>query len=257
MRGPTILSAYRFWLAAQAGVRGVHVAVTAAVLAGLVPSGGCASHNPTPDSPRITEPTVVVVAPVPNLSNSTDFDALKLSDIVAAEMTTFQGVAVIPVNRVLAALIRQGRDAILTPEDALAIADEFGADATVVTAVTAYDGYTPAVGVVMQWYWRRRASATELDPVAASRLASEPVGSSETVVQGPAVQVQRYYNGSDGALQGEIRAYGATRDGASSPYGWRRYVVSQELFVRYCIWDSIRTMLSQEACRRSGGASPR
>ncbi|MBW7905589.1 MAG: hypothetical protein LC135_03765 [Phycisphaerae bacterium] len=230
--------------------------MTAAVLAGLVPSGGCASHNTTPDSPRINEPTVVVVAPVLNMSNSTDFDALKLSDIVAAELTTFQGVAVIPVNRVLAALVRQGRDAVLTPEDALAIADEFGADATVVTAVTAYDGYTPAVGVVMQWYWRRRVIATEFDPVAASRLASESTPGPEAVAHGPAVQVQRYYNGTDGALQGEIREYGAKRDGALSPYGWRRYVVSQELFVRYCIWDSIRTMLSQGACRRSVGGNP-
>src|SRR5262245_907691 len=44
---------------------------------------------------------VIVVAPVVNLSGSSEWDPLKVTDVVAAEMQKVPGFSVIPVNRAL------------------------------------------------------------------------------------------------------------------------------------------------------------
>src|SRR5215470_9236569 len=53
-------------------------------------------------------PVTVVVAPVLNLSNSRDWDPLKVTDWVASELQQFPGVTVIPVNRAAAVLAQAG-----------------------------------------------------------------------------------------------------------------------------------------------------
>jgi hypothetical protein len=42
-----------------------------------------------------------------------------------------------------------------------------------------------------------------------------------------------------------VQTFAASRPGQASSYGWRKYTKSQELYVRYCCWAMIRTMLHQ------------
>jgi hypothetical protein len=211
-------------------------------------SAGCAplrtSAAVEPQSPPLQ---VVVVAPVLNLSNSTEWDPLKVTDIVASELQAFPGVAVIPVDRTLAALALMGKSAVETAQDAVDLAREFNADATVVTAITEYDPYDPPiVGLVMQWYGHPGPELPPgFDPVSASRQASEAVPpiATQHAVATPLLQVQRVYNAASDAVLADVRSFAAYRTGHGSPYAWRIYVKSQELFVRYCCWASIRSML--------------
>ncbi len=212
---------------------------------------GCSDRD---DEPRISgagsyRPLVIVVAPVLNLSNHAQLDMLKITDVVASEFLSFGEVSVVPVNLTLAALARRGQVRVETPQEAVDLAREFGAAATIVTAITEYDPYDPPrLGIVMQWYPAEDSLGYSggLDPVSASRQAGEVgyepgAGAPPT----PYVQVQRVYNAADEDLLDEIRDYGGEREGHSSPYGWRRYVASQELFVRYCCWSTIRTILTR------------
>lgn len=205
---------------------------------------GCSQRNranvPAPP------PRVVAVAPVLNLSGTEDFDPLKLTDLIASEFVSFDNVAVIPVNLTLAELERHGMVAVETPEDALELARALGADATVVTAVTEYNPYyPPVVGMVMQWYGvRPSTSGTRLDPVTASRLAADlPWQLSDGGGAAPLRQVQCVFNASHDGVLKDVRRYAERRSGEKSPYGWRKYLRSQELYVRYCGWAMIRTML--------------
>lgn len=218
-----------------------------ASLLGAMLSGGCAHDRaPSLSQPPHDRPQVVAVAPVLNLSNSSDWDPLKVTDIVASELQSFPGVVVIPVNRTLATLTLMGRDAVATPQDALELARELNADATVVTAVTEYSSYDPPiVGILMQWYaTARHTPMSGLDPVSASREAAEitPAAAATDNIA-PLVQVQRVYNAADHALLDDVRSFAASRGGHDSPYGWRVYLKSQELFLRYCSWATIRPML--------------
>jgi hypothetical protein len=230
------------------------------IIAGLSYLPGCVQrHEPADSQTRTDPPVVVAVAPVLNLSNSSDWDTLKVTDILASEFQSFPDVAVVPVNRTLAALALMGKSAVETPRDALDLARELGADATVVTAITEYDPYDPPiVGIVMQWYaLPRQGLRSCFDPVVASRQASEVARSTGAgpADSAPLLQIQRVYNAAHDDVLNDVRAFGARRAGHASPYDWRIYIKSQELFVRYCCWASIRTMRQSLMQRRTTPAT--
>lgn len=206
---------------------------------------GCTSNR---SSLRVsTAPRVFVVAPVLNLSGSEDFDPMRLTDLIASEFLSFDDVAVVPVNLTLAELERQGKQAVETPDDAVELARALGADATIVTAITEYDPYDPPVlGMIMQWYAVNgdKPVATQVDPVAASRGTSE-IGYAlwDDAPLRPRWQLQRVFNAASEDLCDEIEDFAEEREGDGSPYTWRKYTRSQELYVRYCGWSLIRTML--------------
>jgi hypothetical protein len=222
------------------------LAVCTAAQPGCGPAG---SHRPTPIRP--THPVVFVVAPVSNLSNSGDVDPLKITDWVASECVSFPGVSVIPVNLTLAALAEQGRTRVETPEEALDLAARFNADATLITALTEFNPYDPPiVGLVMQAYIRSYDEPGAAGPPPGPDLGRAAAGgvepaSWEARATVAPLQVQRVFNGSHDDVNDEVRAYAGGRDGHASPFGWRRYLKSQELFVRYSCWSAFRTMLCQ------------
>lgn len=193
---------------------------------------------------------VVVVAPVLNLSGSPDIDPIKLTDIVASEFQSFS-VSVVPVNLTLAALDRRGKTCVETPADALELAREFGADATVVTAVTEFDPYDPPiVGLVMQWYTlsgQQAGGASGSAGAPGNGAEAGGAGLSAAAAAQPRFQVQRVFNAADNKVLEEVREFASRREGAQSAYGWRQHIQSQELYVRYCCWAVIRTIGLQDA----------
>lgn len=212
---------------------------------------GCTLRNNRHSDPQ-GPPCVVAVAPVLNLSNSVDFDPLRVTDILAAEFQSFSGVLVVPVNRVLATLELMERDGVLTASDALELGRELNADAVVVAAVTDFSPYDPPrFGLVLQWYAqpRREAGFSRLDPVAASRRATdwETVSDAAGDPRRPTWQVQASYSGASRDVLEDIRRYDRARGGHDSPFGWKVHVKSQEAFVRYCCWATLRSMLLARA----------
>ncbi len=214
------------------------------VSSGILPASACSDRRVGLDVHQTrADRLVVVVAPVLNLSNTGEVDIRKITDTVASELLSFPGLSVIPVNLSAAALARRGKVRVETPQEALELAGEFAADATLVAALMEFDPYyPPRVGLVMQWY---EAPGESAEP---SRAGDEAGGRPPG---GPAVQVQRVYDAACGEVLDDVERYGRRRKGGHSPYGWRKHVVSQELFVRYCCWATIRTMLSQNPAYQS------
>jgi hypothetical protein len=178
----------------------------------------------------------VAVAPVLNLSGSKDLDPQRLSDLIASELASFEHVQTIPFSRVLAELESRGKSVAGSAEDAVELGRALGADATLVTAITEYEPYhPPVVGLTMQWY--------ALDAAGAARVTgpADPAGAGARIA--PLVQVQRVYNAAEDDVQSDVRDYANDREGHESPWQWRKYIQSQELYVRYCGWATIRTML--------------
>jgi len=208
--------------------------VIAAVWAAIC---GCASQHQFAPSPP-ARPVVLVVAPVLNFSGAEDFDPLKVTDLLASEFVAAGDVAVIPVNRVLAELGRRGKANAETPADAVELARTFGADAAVVVAVTEYNPYDPPlIGLILQWY--------EVRP--------EQSGPGELSVDGaptPRWQVQRVFNGADEEVVKQLKEFARHRDAGRSPYGWQRWMKSQELYVRFCSAMLIRTIKQLNAKAR-------
>lgn len=192
------------------------------------------------------------VAPVLNLSGRDEVDPLRITDLVVSELQSFPDVQVVPVNRVLAELVRRGRSTVETPSDASELARATGADVVLVFAITEYDPYDPpVVGLTGQWYRREghsprdAAHASSNDgPTAQTGMDRTPPDSCSVALQ---LQVQRVYNAADEEVAKKLRDYAARRDKHNSPYEWRRFRQSQELYVRYCGWSLIETMLALDA----------
>jgi len=206
----------------------------------------------------------VVVAPVLNLSDSTDWDPLRVTDILASEFQSFEPFVVVPVNRTLAALHQMGLESVQTPADAHRLGAALGADLVAVMAVTEYDPYDPPrIGVVLQCYLTGRRGAARsrgFDPVQASRSASQVVPAGWVESAAPFLQVQEVYDAARTEVREALQDYGLRRDGYRSPFSWRIHAQRQELFVRFSCWSAIRSMKEALAHSRApsgqAGESP-
>ena len=209
----------------------------------LIVGSGCVRHKLT--LADVDHRMAIAVAPALNHSGSQDFDPLRLADLMASELAQWPGVRVIPLNRVLAQLAAEGKERIESPAHALKVMERVGADGIVVFAVTEYDPYLPPVmGLTAQLYGLGPEQAGGFDPVAASRQASPFEAGAYREL--PRAEYHRVFNSSDEAVQREIRRFALRRDAEDSPYGWRKFLASQENFWRFCCAVTTRELIRQE-----------
>lgn len=232
------------WIPPKAGIVGGLVGVLCALGGtGCAPKRSDANGVAAPYS----QPMTIAVAPALNFSGSSNWDPVRAADLMASELSQVPGVNVVGVNRVLAVLARQGRGGIVSPAHALEVCDQLGADAILVFAVTEYEPYVPpVVGLAAQLYGPR-APETGFDPVAASRLARPfPTDSPAGDPVRPWAQVQRTFNAAHDAVQKAVQSYAKPRDAGRSAFGWRKYLASQELYLRFCCYSVLGEMMQSE-----------
>lgn len=188
----------------------------------------------------------IAVAPAINVSGSTDFDPNRFADLMASELSHADGISVIPVSRVLSVLAVDGLETVVSPSHALELARRLGADAILVFSVTEYDPYDPPrIGITAQLYGTRAgASSGSLDPVALSRTARLTGADGRAKANGVLSQSQRVFDASHNAIVEDVRRFWQKRHGDASPFGWRRYVVDQRAYIRFCCHATIARLLS-------------
>lgn len=222
---------------------------TAAVLVGVVVVlSGCSSKN---DKISVTSPyrqgMVFAVAPILNFSGDFSLDAVRAADLLASELLNVEGVVVLPVNRVMAALAAQGKNQIESPAHAIEVAEIVGADAILVAGITEYDAYTPVVGVALQMYALSTTEAYAIDPITVARQAEAiQMFDPEVDARRPVGQVQKVYNARHSFTVKAVRRYAKPRCEGENPLGWRQYLKVQSLFLRFCWQDAIQDMMDQE-----------
>lgn len=234
------------------GIR-TYLAGTGRWMAGLLALWGimgCSQHREEPATIEIVAfpgGNVIAVAPALNFSGRSDFDPVVVGDLMASELSTLPGVGVIGVNRVMAVLAEQGVGRIQSPGHALNVCDRLGADAILVFAITEYDPYRPVVGITAQIYARRSATTEPLEPP--GYLPGEepvaPSGPPGRTLAWPVAEYQQVFNASHERVQNAVREYADKRSAGDSPYGWRKYLASQEWFLRFCCYVTARELLSQ------------
>lgn len=210
---------------------------------------GCSQRTEHADTRQMhARPQILVVAPVVNLSDADDIDPLRITDWVASSALQFPGIAIVPVNMTVAALAARGSGHVESAEMARDLARELQADATLVVALTEYNPYDPPrVGMIAQMYGLEAAPRSYVDPVMASRAESAQGNGIWSDGGPPTLQVQRTFDASTDWVRKELKQYARLRDGNETPFGWRRAMKSQEHFVRYCSWSTIRTMVTMQA----------
>lgn len=230
------------------GIHGRRAPIAAAAWLAVVVLCGCAQReNKTRvETSALPRGMTFAVAPVLNYSGQPDLDPLRLADLLASELTYVPGAAVLPVSRVAAVLLSQGKTQVESPEHARALARQIGADALIVGGVTEYDAYAPTIGLVLQLYLTDSASGAPLD-LGEARFRSSPyVAVRATPATGPSAQVQGTYNAMHKSVIDRVRAYAQERSETDHPDGWRQYTQVQSLFIRFCWNDALRAMLDQD-----------
>ncbi len=208
-------------------------------------------------NPRFGAMTVAV-APAINLSGSADFDRNRFADLFASELSFAKGISVIPVSRVLGVLAADGLEGVDSPDRAFQVAGLLGADAILVFAVTEYDPYDPPrIGIAAQLYAApARSRDGTVDPNALSRQARLVKATGKVGKPGLIAQTQKVFDASHNALVADLKAFAQHRTANNSPYSWRRYVVSQQEFIRYCCHRTIRALLSGRDASVATDANP-
>jgi hypothetical protein len=190
--------------------------------------GGCLEPAPTSLPAPSEAALTIAVAPALNHSGSSDLDAVQVADLFASELQSVRGVNVMGPNRVLAAMHTLGIDRIQSAEQATQIARALGAQRIAVVAITEYDPYDPpVVGMAAQLYDAER----------------DPEGGSSPIIR---AQVQRVYNAAHQPTVKAVREFADLRNAAGGPFGWRRYLVSQQLYLRFCCYSTVRELMRQE-----------
>ena len=197
--------------------------------------------------------TTVAVVPTLNFSGTGNLDTLKVTDILYSELQQVEGFAVIPVNRILAQMSKDGISTVENAQQALKLASELGAEIIIVSAITEYNPYyPPIVGIAVQLYGFQDdpVLVNTIDPVAMARSAS-PLKLNLKVDRKywPKNQVQRIYNSRDKRIRKKVKRFAKARGTQQSPYQWELYLRSQEYYLRFVCYQTIRELLDKEVER--------
>ncbi len=210
---------------------------------------GCQRANYVVEPARLANdafgPLIIAVAPAINVSGSSDLDPNRVADLMAGELSYVDMVDVIPVSRVLAVLTDQERRRIESPAHALEVARILGADAILVFSVTEYDPYDPpVVGISAQLYGRTRFGLARFNPQRESRRGSPSPDIGFISPLAPIAQAQRVFNATHEWGSSEVQRFARMRCADCGPLGWRKYVASQQAYVRFCCYKTLESLMS-------------
>ena len=194
--------------------------LTCAFLAAAAASTGCAHVDRRGERLVNSLPgiRVVVVAPLMNLSTNPHVDLVSVTNAFASELAQVDGLTVVPMGRVYQYLAQQEQATVGSPEEARALAAVFGADATIVAAITEYDAYyPPRTGMAAQLYRSSVAESSNFDPVMAARNAAE-FSLDDAALRRPQDQVSRIFSARNRDVQELARIYSYERLADDSPH---------------------------------------
>ncbi|MGQ0626570.1 MAG: hypothetical protein ACT4PL_00530 [Phycisphaerales bacterium] len=251
-------------------LRGMRLSATMGLVL-IAMTGGCAPSEEVLTRPfALSAPYPVLsplplwaVAPLNNESGTSAVDALALTDTVIGKVSEVQGLATIPLNRTLAAMRALRISAIRSPEDARRVADALGADAIVVGSITAYDPYNPPkLGITLGLFSGGKSrvmgtapSESGLDPAALQRAATE--GGIKAATPRPEAEsiVSTYLDANNHGVLLDLQGYAAGRHDRTGPLGWRKYLVSMDLYAEFAAFQTVERLLVAEQARVSGLAT--
>jgi len=186
--------------------------------------------NPYPDI------HVVAVLPFVNQSSETRINGVEFANIMASELTKFEGFRVIRPLAIQASL--DPGEAIRTADDALRVGRRQKADAIIVTAITDYDPYVPPrIGISVQFLRvaGRTMSSREIDQIVQSpswrrgpyALTPEKAGNWITAFED-------FYDAHEERIRKEVVAYSDAQRETDTPFvGENEFLAVQPRYMQF------------------------
>jgi hypothetical protein len=211
-----------------------------------------------PYDTRAGEVTWAVATPI-NESATSTVDPLQFGDSLCAAVEETRGLRCIPMNRTVMAMRELKLHAITTPAQARQLATLLGADAVLVTSITAYDPYTPEIGVAAALFARPGAmvpqAASHVDPRTLSRRTTESASAAPVSFgDRPASVISEHLDGRNHQVLLDLQTYACGRQQRDSALGWRNYLTSMPMYLNFAAYRTTQSLLDQEWIRV--GATP-
>lgn len=235
----------------------------AALLCAFLFTSGCA----TPNTDRLSPPQVTVapydstagevlwaIAPLRNETGSSLFESEDVTDQVVAACAEVRGVRVLPLNRTLEAMRALKLDVISSPADAKKVAMRMGADAIIVGTITAWDPYTPTMGLSLALFPRPGSAIderqTNVDPrILAMQTTEKTPGNSSNFGVMPAATAAEHLDGKNHQVLMDVKNYAAGRSDPQAALAWKRYVASMPLFTEFAAHYTVGRLVENEWLR--------
>ena len=191
------------------------------------------------------------IVPFTNESGTSIVRTDRIADAFTEQAEEVQGIAMVPVNRVLAAMQQLKMPAVLTPAHAMRLMNVLHVDGLIVGTVTTYDPYPPLkLGAAVQLYRREfTEAAASLDAVALTRARTEHVAPGAISSQEPAAQASGVFDASNHQTLLWLDAYAVGRAEPNSAYGKKVYLVSMEMYTQFVAYRLLHDLLAIERAR--------
>jgi hypothetical protein len=227
-------------------------AMVLAWVAVIAASAGCARQakldRPSALQSPYPGPKLWAVVPLRNESGTTLVDTVRLADKLTQALAETDGVTIMPVNRVLAAMQARDMTDVASVADAMQLMQTLGADGLIVGTLHAWDPYEPPkIGATIALFSRRATSGG--DQVDSRKLTyaatSDRPGATVTHRQ-PVAQAGGYYDAANHDVLASLQDYAIGRTPTESPSGWRRYLLSMDLYSEFVSYTLARQLLERE-----------
>lgn len=207
-----------------------------------------------PYDSRTGEVTWAVAVPM-NESATSSVQPLEVGDALVAALEECRGIRCIPMNRTVQAMRDMNLPSIRTAADARQLATALGADAILVSTISAYDPYTPEFGIAAAVFARPGAmlpqsQTTSKDPRLLTRSTAEPTFDSPTSFgDRPVCVVSEHLDGRNHQVLMDLRTYALGRMQGESALGWRQYLVSMPRYTQFAAYRTVHQVIQQEWIR--------
>lgn len=197
------------------------------------------------------------VVPIHNESGTTEAEKSNISDKVVAACEEIEGVRCVPLNRTMEAMRALKMTAVRSPADVRTLAQAMGVDGVVVGSVTAYDPYTPTIGLSLALFSRGGAmNPSEVKSLDPRSLQMSPNEGNASVLSAfrdsPVSTASENLDAKNNQVLMDLRQYAQGRMDGPSALGWRRYAASMELFSEFAACHIVGRLVQSEWIRLAG-----
>jgi hypothetical protein len=212
--------------------------------------GGCDTEPklipPTRLASPLSERQLWAVAPFENESGVSVVDGARLADLFAQEAQQAQGIDLVPVNRVIAAMRHLRLPRVATAADAQALVQLLQVDGLIIGTVTAYDPYRPPIlGLAVQLWISPRVTQTAFNPRDLVTSSSGEIAPAAMSPAQPTAQASGVFDASEHDTLLALRQYSVGRTEIESPYGSDGYLVNIELYTKFVSHRLMDALLSE------------
>ena len=226
------------------------------LLVGAVCLGGCGDTVIVePAELRTPYPAekLWAVTPIRNESGTSLVDSAALADQLSAQVQRVDGINIVPVNRVLEAMAATDMPAVNSVADVYTLIQTLDVDGLIVGTVSQWDPYDPPkIGMTIQLYSRRTpglpdgVDSRSLTYAATGDQATGHSLPGATRYNQPTNEASGFYDGANGQVLKRLQAYATGRVPYESAAGWRRYLMSMDLYSEFVSHELTAQLLTNE-----------